>query len=84
MPPPESPLPKRPLPERPLPESLTRHLSAPRAAIWPTPDDRNRITTGAPRPRWPSRAYGGVWLWALAYNLVGFAILFLLWASMGG
>ena len=65
-----------------LPESLTRHLKGSRGAIWPTPDDRNRYRTGANRPRLPTRVFKGVWLWAAAYNLIGAAILALLWASM--
>lgn len=66
-----------------LPESLTRHLKAPRSAIWPTPDDRHRPRTGAHRPRVPSGVFKGLWLWAVAYNLIGAAILAVLWASMG-
>ncbi|MCJ2013670.1 hypothetical protein MKK53_14215 [Methylobacterium sp. J-076] len=62
---------------------MTRHLEGSRRAIWPTPDDRHRPRTGAHRPRLPSRVFKGVWLWAAAYNLIGAAILALLWASMG-
>ena len=66
-----------------LPDSVTRHLNAPREAIWPTPDDRHRVRTGAHRPNVPTRVFHGVWLWAAVYNLVGAAILAVLWASMG-
>ncbi len=76
---------ERPDPHEPrLPESVTRHLASPKQAIWPTPDDRNRSRTGRHRPRHPSRAFAGVWLWVAAYNLIGAAILAALWASMGG
>ncbi len=70
-------------PEPPLPDSVTRHLTAPKQAIWPTPDDRNRYRTGAHRPRVPSRVFKGVWIWVAVYNLVGAGILAALWASMG-
>lgn len=66
-----------------LPDSLTRHLDTTRAAIWPTPDDRHRYRTGAHRPRIPTRVFTGLWLWAAAYNVIGAAILAILWASMG-
>lgn len=69
--------------ERRLPESLTRHLKRSRDAIWPTPDDRHRHRTGAHRPRIPSAVFKGLWMWALAYNLIGAVILAVLWASMG-
>ncbi|MEE7489843.1 hypothetical protein ACU4GR_29155 [Methylobacterium oryzae CBMB20] len=65
-----------------LPEALTRLLKAPRTAIWPTPDDRNRLRLGRPRPRQPSRAVLGVWIWAILYNVIGFAILAALWWTM--
>jgi hypothetical protein len=70
--------------ESSLPDSVTRHLKAPKQAIWPTPDDRNRYRTGSHRPHLPSRAFKGVWIWAAVYNLIGAAILAALWASMGG
>jgi hypothetical protein len=65
-----------------LPETLTRLLGAPKSAIWPTPEDRNRLRLGRQRPRQPSRAILGVWLWAILYNLIGFAILAALWQTM--
>lgn len=65
-----------------LPDTLTRLLTAPEGAIWPTPDDRNRPRPGHARPRAPSRAALGVWLWAILYNLIGFAILATLWWTM--
>jgi hypothetical protein len=71
--------------ERPpgrLPEALTRLLAAPKSAIWPTPDDPHRLRLGRQRPRHPSWAIRGVWLWALLYNLFGFAILATLWWTM--
>jgi hypothetical protein len=67
-----------------LPDSVTRHLKAPKAAIWPTPDDRNRPQTGHHRPRLPTRVFKGVWIWVAVYNLVGAAILVALWTHMGG
>ncbi len=70
-------------PEPPLPDSVTRYLARPKQAIWPTPDDRNRYRTGAHRPKVPSRAFTGVWIWVAVYNLIGAAILAALWASMG-
>ena len=57
-------------------------LRAPKTAIWPTPEDRNRLRLGTPRPRQPSRAILGVWIWAILYNLIGFAILAALWWTM--
>jgi hypothetical protein len=65
-----------------LPEALTRLLKAPKSAIWPTPEDRHRARPGRPRPRQPSWAVRGVWLWAILYNLIGFAILATLWRTM--
>jgi hypothetical protein len=65
-----------------LPETLTRLLDAPKSAIWPTPEDRNRLRPGRQRPRQPSRAVLGVWLWAILYNGIGFAILATLWRTM--
>ncbi|MCJ2144157.1 hypothetical protein [Methylobacterium sp. E-066] len=65
-----------------LPEALTRLLKAPRSAIWPTPEDRYRLRLGRQRPREPSRAVMGVWIWAILYNLIGFAILATLWRTM--
>ncbi|MCJ2126045.1 hypothetical protein [Methylobacterium sp. J-077] len=65
-----------------LPEALTRLLKAPRTAIWPTPEDRNRLRLGRQRPSQPSRAVIGVWIWAILYNLIGFAILATLWRTM--
>jgi hypothetical protein len=62
-----------------LPETLTRML---KSAIWPTPEDRNRVNLGRQRPRQPSRAVLGVWLLAILYNLIGFAILAALWRTM--
>ncbi len=73
--------PDRPKPR--LPESLTGHLRHPKNAIWPTPGDRHRPQTGPHRPRVPTRAFKGVWLWAIVYNVVGAAILAILWANMG-
>ena len=73
---------KRPPGINTLPETLTRLLEAPRSAIWPTPDDRNRLRPGRQRPSRPSRAVMGVWLWAILYNLAGFAILATLWRTM--
>lgn len=69
--------------DRHLPESLTRLLDAPRSSIWPTPDDRHRPRTGPSRPRVPTRAHAGLWLWAIVYNVAGAAILYALWRSMG-
>jgi hypothetical protein len=69
-------------PDPPLPDTLTRLLRAPKNAIWPTPEDRNRLRLGRQRPRQPSRAILGVWLWAILYNLIGFAILAALWRTM--
>jgi hypothetical protein len=66
-------------PDPHLPETLTRLLRAPKSAIWPTPEDRNRLRLGRQRPRQPSRAILGVWLWAI---LIGFAILAALWRTM--
>lgn len=66
----------------PLPDALTRLLSAPDSAIWPTPEDRHRARPGRQRPRAPSRAVTGVWLWVLMYNVVGFTILAALWRTM--
>ncbi|MCJ2058373.1 hypothetical protein MKL09_17670 [Methylobacterium sp. J-048] len=65
-----------------LPEALTRLLKAPRNAIWPTPEDRHRLRLGRQRPRVPSRAVMGVWIWAILYNVIGFAILATLWRTM--
>lgn len=65
-----------------LPEALTRLLKAPRGAIWPTPEDRHRLRLGRQRPREPSRAVMGVWIWAILYNVIGFAILATLWRKM--
>ncbi|MGH1575285.1 hypothetical protein ACRAWG_37345 [Methylobacterium sp. P31] len=65
-----------------LPESLTRLLKAPKSAIWPTPEDRHRLNLGRQRPRHPSRAVLGVWLWVILYNVIGFAILAALWRTM--
>ena len=65
-----------------LPEVLTRLLTAPKGAIWPTPEDRHRPRPGPQRPRQPSRAVLGVWLRVIFYNLVGFAILATLWQTM--
>ena len=65
-----------------LPDTLTRLLRAPKSAIWPTPEDRKRLRLGRQRPRQPSRAILGVWLWAILYNVVGFAILAALWRTM--
>lgn len=69
-------------PDPHLPETLMRLLRAPKSAIWPTPEDRNRLRLGRQRPRQPSRAILGVWLWAILYNLAGFAILAALWRTM--
>ena len=65
-----------------LPEALTRLLKAPKGAIWPTPEDRHRLRLGRQRPRQPSRAVLGVWLWVILYNVIGFAILASLWRTM--
>ncbi|KNY23752.1 hypothetical protein [Methylobacterium sp. ARG-1] len=65
-----------------LPEALTRLLKAPRSAIWPTPEDRHRLRLGRQRPRQPSKAVMGVWIWAILYNVIGFAILASLWRTM--
>lgn len=65
-----------------LPDTLMRLLKAPKSAIWPTPEDRHRLRTGRQKPRQPSRAVLGVWLWAILYNLAGFAILATLWRTM--
>ncbi len=65
-----------------LPETLTRLLRAPKNAIWPTPEDRHRPRLGPQRPRRPSRAILGVWVWAILYNVIGFAILATLWRTM--
>ena len=68
-------------PTRALPEALTQLLVAPGRTINPTPDGRNRRPF---RPRRPlRRAAAGVWLWALMFNVAGFAILAALWRSMG-
>ncbi|GJE51704.1 hypothetical protein GOFOIKOB_4765 [Methylobacterium tardum] len=69
-------------PDPHLPETLTRLLRAPKSAIWPTPEDRNRLRLGRQKPRQPSHAILGVWLWAILYNLIGFAILAALWWTM--
>ena len=65
-----------------LPDALTRLLRAPKSAIWPTPEDRHRLRLGRQHPRQPSRAVVGVWLWAILFNLIGFAILAALWRTM--
>lgn len=70
-------------PDNRLPETLTRLLTAPRDAIWPTPEDRHRLRLGRERPRQPSRAVVGVWVWAVIFNVAGFAILAALWRTMG-
>ena len=69
-------------PGRNLPEALIRLLKAPRSAIWPTPEDRHRLRLGRQRPRQPSKAVMGVWIWAILYNVIGFAILATLWRTM--
>ncbi|CAM2837810.1 MULTISPECIES: hypothetical protein [Methylobacterium] len=65
-----------------LPDALTRLLRAPKSAIWPTPEDRDRLRLGRQRPRQPSGAVLGVWIWAILYNVIGFAILATLWRTM--
>ena len=70
-------------PDDGLPETLTRFLTAPRDVIWPTPEHRHRPRLGRERPRQASRAAVGVWIWALTFNVVGFAILAALWRTMG-
>lgn len=81
-------------PQRPLPESLTRFLSAPAPKgpakvppskapeARPLPRLRPPETSGARSPA-PNRAMPIFLAWALAYNVLGFAILVLLWRSMG-
>lgn len=70
-------------PQRPLPECLTRFLSEP-APRPPAPQPRRGIPETPVRDRASSssRALQIVLLWALGYNLFGFAIILLLWRSM--
>ncbi len=66
--------------QRPLPECLTRFLDMPASGLsapgGPAP----------PAPRWapppPNRALRGTLVWALAYNLIGLAVIALLWQAM--
>lgn len=69
--------------QRPLPECLTRFLSdpAPRAVPLPAhPFPQPQTSDG--RPATPNRALPIFLAWALAYNVLGFAIIITLWQSM--
>lgn len=70
-------------PQRPLPESLTRFLSAP-APRQPPPQPRggDRAKPATARGSTSSGALRIMVLWAIGYNLFGFAIIVLLWRSM--
>lgn len=65
-------------PQQPLPKCLTRFLSE------PAPQPRRGIPETPVRDRASSssRALQIVLVWALGYNLFGFAIILLLWRSM--
>lgn len=72
-------------PQRPLPESLTRFLSdpPPKALAPPTrPPPRPPPRRDEARPPRPNRAMTIFLAWALAYNVLGFAIIVLLWRSL--
>lgn len=72
-------------PQRPLPESLTRFLSDPvpkAQAPQARPLPRPRLRVDGARSSRPNRALSIVLAWALAYNVLGFAILALLWGSL--
>ncbi|PXW54777.1 hypothetical protein [Methylobacterium sp. B4] len=75
-------------PQRPLPECLTRFLAepGPRQPVRRPPErdaERPAIAkSSGPQPSSSKRALQIVLLWALGYNLFGFAIIVLLWRSM--
>ncbi len=70
-------------PPRPLPESLTRFLSDPAPQALPgRAASRPRSSEAGPFP--PNRALRIFLAWALAYNVLGFAIIVLLWKSLNG
>ena len=72
-----------PPPDRPLPDCLTRFLSAPStAAIEATPGDRSRTERAAPSPLPRNLALRGAIIWAVVYNVVGFALLWWVWSTM--
>ncbi len=74
-------------PHRPLPESLTRFLSDPASQVIPLQAhafarlDKPETTKRRSSP--PNRAMRIFLAWALAYNVLGFAIIVLLWRSLG-
>jgi hypothetical protein len=71
-------------PQRPLPDCLTRFLSDPAPQSWPLPGRPTPSPkTGDARPAAPNRAMPIFLAWALAYNVLGFAIIVMLWRSMG-
>jgi hypothetical protein len=70
-------------PQRPLPECLTRFLSDPAPQALPLPARPfPRPQTGEARSATPNRAVPIFLAWALAYNVLGFVILGMLWQSM--
>ncbi|SFL38890.1 hypothetical protein [Methylorubrum salsuginis] len=71
------------VPPRPLPESLTRFLSDPAPRALPA-RAASRPRSSEAGPLRPNRALRIFLAWALAYNVLGFAIIVLLWKSLNG
>ena len=72
----------RPPEARPLPTSLTRFLAHPGARIVEPPRD-GRARCGPSVPTTANAAIKITVGWAVLYNVVGFAILWWLWSTMG-
>ncbi|KQT57692.1 hypothetical protein ASG52_23350 [Methylobacterium sp. Leaf456] len=72
-------------PQRPLPECLTRFLSDPvpqALPAQPVPHPRPHAVRPRSLPAPPNRALRIFLAWALAYNVLGFTIIVLLWQSL--